>query len=586
MAIATSADELLPAESEMRAFRVLRWRIVRSIARQVMTEARFRAALIFALSALLWLGLFLLFVDGLRFLGSVNLSPDLYLQTVSAIISMFFAALLVMLFFSSGIILYSSLFRSRETLFLLTFPARVERVFVHKFHDAVLFSSWGFILLGSPVLAAYGVTAGAPWYYYALTLPFILAFIYVPAAWGAACCLLIMDRFPGSRRKLLAAGAAAAIVVAAWSIWSTFARTAHDFLTVGWFQEMLGRLQISQGKVLPSWWLTAGLLAAAEDLWAESVKFLFLLVANALFFRQIAVGIAEASLRRALSAMSSAPEAHRIVRSARRWQVLERLLAGLPLPVRLFLIKDLRIFCRDPLQWSQFLIFFGLLGLYFLNIRRFSYNMQYAAWVNMLSFLNLTVVGLLMSTFTTRFVYPMISVEGQRFWLLGLLPIRRDMILWSKFTFAALGTLPPSCLLVFLSDVMLDVDTMVLVGHQITCLLLCVGLAGIAVGLGARLPNLREESPSRIAAGFGGTLNLVVSTLYIVAIVVLTAVPAHCYLSGDFPMLLQFLSDRSTAQWWLRAMFFAGMLISVVLAAIATILPMAIGLRAFRRLDF
>jgi len=37
MATIASADELLPAESELRAFRLLRWRIVRSIIRQVMT---------------------------------------------------------------------------------------------------------------------------------------------------------------------------------------------------------------------------------------------------------------------------------------------------------------------------------------------------------------------------------------------------------------------------------------------------------------------------------------------------------------------------------------------------------------------
>ena len=40
----------------------------------------------------------------------------------------------------------------------------------------------------------------------------------------------------------------------------------------------------------------------------------------------------------------------------------------------------------------------------------------------MVSFLNLSVVGLLLSTFTTRFIFPMISLEGRRFWILGLLP--------------------------------------------------------------------------------------------------------------------------------------------------------------------
>ena len=47
------------------------------------------------------------------------------------------------------------------------------------------------------------------------------------------------------------------------------------------------------------------------------------------------------------------------------------------------------------------------------------------------------------------------------------------------------------------------------------------------------MPNLREESPSKIAAGFGGTLNLVVSTLFILVVVLLTALPSHFYLGYE-----------------------------------------------------
>ena len=159
------------------------------------------------------------------------------------------------------------------------------------------------------------------------------------------------------------------------------------------------------------------------------------------------------------------------------------------------IVKDLRLFRRDPLQWSQFLVFLGLLVLYFLNIRRFTYDVSSIAWVNMVSFLNLAVVGLLLSTFTTRFIYPMISLEGRRFWILGLLGVRRETILWSKFLFAVLGSAIPCSALVLMSDVMLGVSSLVVASHQLTCVVLCLGLAGIAVGLGAWLPNLREESP-------------------------------------------------------------------------------------------
>jgi len=76
----------------------------------------------------------------------------------------------------------------------------------------------------------------------------------------------------------------------------------------------------------------------------------------------------------------------------------------------------------------------------------------------MIGFLNLAVVGLILSTFTTRFIFPMISLEGRRLWILGLLPIRRDAILWSKFIFAAVGSLIPCMTLVLLSDLMLQIQ--------------------------------------------------------------------------------------------------------------------------------
>jgi ABC-2 type transport system permease protein len=239
--------------------------------------------------------------------------------------------------------------------------------------------------------------------------------------------------------------------------------------------------------------------------------------------------------------------------------------------MRLLVVKDLRLFRRDPVQWSQFLIFFGLLSMYFINVRRFGANdADYRAWVNMVSFLNLAVVGLILSTFTTRFIFPMISLEGRRFWILSLLPARRETILWGKFLFAAIGSLATCVVLVVLSDVMLGVAPLVLLIHVLSCLILCIGLSAIAVGLGALLPNLREDSPSKIAAGFGGTLNLVLSTLYIIAIVALTAVPCHFYI----------------ARLWDLKWLVGGVAVALVLGLSATLLPMRAGIRAFRDLEF
>ena len=119
------------------------------------------------------------------------------------------------------------------------------------------------------------------------------------------------------------------------------------------------------------------------------------------------------------------------------------------------------------------------------------------------------------------------------------------------------------------------------ISHQLTCVLLCLGLAGISVGLGARLPNLREQSPSRIAAGFGGTLYLVVSTLYILIIVLLTALPTHFLLAAEVAYGGQYLEGHQALQSYLRLWMIAGTIGSVLLGFLAAAVPMALGFRRF-----
>ena len=337
---------------------------------------------------------------------------------------------------------------------------------------------------------------------------------------------------------------------------------------------------------MPSWWLSTGLLAAADRTWSECVLFLTLMISNALFFRQLTLWTAERLYRPAYSGLFGKLRRRKRPRTVRLDRLLSRLMGWFPATVRLMTIKDFRLFRRDPLQWSQILIFVGFLILYFLYIPSFTYSTSAVSWVNMVSFLNLAVVGLLLSTFTTRFVFPMISLEGRRFWILGQLGVRRETLLWGKFLFAACGAIIPCAGLVLMSDLMLRVPILILFSHQLTCLLLCLGLAGIAVGLGAWLPNLREESPSRIAAGFGGTLTLVSSTLFILFVVLLTALPTHFFLAAQAAGSASDFVGRAHLQAWFLWWWIAGTAASIVLGAVATFLPLRVGFRAFREMEF
>ncbi len=199
-------NDFLSPQREARAFRRARNRILGTLLRQTFARSRFRVTLIVVLTSLLWGGMFWMFADGFSFLKSTITHPDNYAQAVGGVCGAFFFALMLMLILSAAIILYSSLFRSKEAAFLLTVPARTERIFLHKYQEAIVLSSWGFVLLGSPILMAYGVVAGAPWYYYAMLLPFTVSFVFIPVSFGAIICLWVVHRIPNSRSTLLAGG--------------------------------------------------------------------------------------------------------------------------------------------------------------------------------------------------------------------------------------------------------------------------------------------------------------------------------------------------------------------------------------------
>ena len=594
-ALPTHDCERLPSEErEGQIFWKLRWRVGQTHLKYLFSQARLRTTLLVGLSSLFWVGLFVLFYGGFEFVvDNVGAPGDQYhAQTVQFVFTLFFVSLQVMLVFSSGIILYGGLYDSQETAFLMTLPVRDSRLVFYRFQESLFFSSWGFFLLASPMMVAYGMVVAAPWYYFAYLPVMVVSFAYIPCAVGAILCLLLISRLPHMRRIVVGLVAAVVIGVAYFSIWRTLNISNADLLGAAWFKETFHRFEFTRGEWLPSTWLSNGLLEAARPLtmdpsdlpWLESGKYLIVLVSNALLLHVMVTWIGKRVFRKGYFGLSSRQA--RQSKPSMAW--VDKIAITLFKPFRketqLLILKDLRMFRRDPVQWSQFLIFFGLLLLYFANVDRFRQHqadLSVLTWVNVVSFLNLAVVGLILSTFTTRFIYPLISLEGRRFWILGRLPVDRDTILWSKFLFAACGSLLPCCGLVLLSDVMLEVSLMVVIVHQVICLLLCIGLSGMAVGLGAIMPNFSEQSPSKIAAGFGGTLNLVLSALYILLVVLMTALPCHFYLLSSTSEI----PPRMLQPGFLRLWLGLGVGGSLILAILVTVLPMRSGLKAFREIE-
>jgi ABC-2 type transport system permease protein len=560
----------------------LRWRQLRNTLAGLRRGSSLRVVTIVFVSVLVWGFVFGVSLEGLLFLRGRGL--PLGGAIVGTLFDLLFLTLTVGLIASDGIILYSSLFSSDETAFLLSTPAPADKVFAHKFQSALAFSSWGFLLLGSPVLIAYGLAFGVPLYFYLMLLFFFLGFVLLPGSLGALICFAIVNLVPRRRKQVLIAAGLAGLI--GFSIWFAGLRPENwtEALNRDFLQRLFDQFAFARGPLSPNHWMTRGLQSAAQGHAGRSFYYLALVWSNGLFFYLLTAWTAKRLYRKSFNRVVTGGTIRR--RYGGHWldAALSRLLGFLNPQTRLLIVKDFRTFRRDPTQWAQVLIFTCLMVFYFANMRQFYQEEFSRASQNVISPMNLAATALLMCAYTGRFIYPMLSLEGRKFWVLGLLPFKRERLLWGKFAFSATWALLIAEFLVLFSDAMLSMPELAIMLHALTVLVLALGLSGLSVGLGAWMPNFKETDPSKIAVGFGGTLNLVAGLLFLLLILVTMSLPLHLLLAFDqLPEEgRQFFEITTFTTWWLALGLPAG----IALGAAAVILPLRLGRRALRRMEF
>jgi ABC-2 type transport system permease protein len=515
--------------STLSALYRFRFRALANQATQQLDTNKLKFIIVSSSALVLWASIFVFFHNSLRFVHAFEEIGDVIRLYFLAL---FFFTLGVMLVISNIIINYSSLFHSPESDYLISLPVSASRIFFYKLTESVAFSSWAFLFLGSPLLISFGLDQRANWLYYGWAALFSAVFIALPALLGSILSLIIGRFLPRHKRAILLALLGLLAVAVAFFItqMADLRGTRFEF-TAGWMQKFMGRLSFAQNPLLPSFWVTRGLFSAAETAGARDTIFFFLLLLSQVLFLGLLVHwLASAFYFTGYSLVRSSRHDKKYKPVSLVDRAIHPALWFLDRPLRLIIIKDIKTLMRDPVQWTQFLIFFGLLAIYFINIKNIPYiNLQEHMWQYLVSSLNLIATTLTLATFTTRFIYPQISLEGKRFWIIGMMPLKREDIFYSKLVFALCGAILITLPLVFISSYQLEVPSFMLMHHLYVAFLICLGLSSIAVTLGVLYPNMREDNPSKIVSGFGGTLTLVLSLLYVLSIIVIGSLPSHLY---------------------------------------------------------
>lgn len=566
----------------MSQLRTLLWakgRMTRHTLASVRRESTLKVTFVSISTVFLLLGIFVLSrlgfrlfeIFGAELLGSGGLTlSDLIM---SRLLSVFALTLFVLLVFSNVLVAFQTLYRAREVSYLVQSPLPTSTFFLARFYECVTFSSWASAFLGAPVMLAYGLETGAPPVFYLALVAFYVPFVTIPAALGTMITMVLARYLTHLKRGPWVGGGLLGVAV----LFGVFRRRFQlpDLSSASDIQALIDTMGRTQNPFLPSQWAASGVLAAATGDVPTAIFQFLLLLSNALLLVWVATWVAERLFYTGWSAMLAGEETRGGGPRRSPLRFLDVLLRPLREPVRSLMIKDIRLFWRDPAQWAQFVLLFGILTVYAANMRQGTGAVgSEGTWRAFRVLLNMGASMLILASLTTRFIYPLISLEGPRFWILGLAPLSRRQIVWQKFWLSILSTSAFTVGLAVVSAWRLGLDPVAFGLSVGGVILATLTLSGLAVGLGAIYPNFEEDNPARVVSGMGGTLNFLLSMLYILlmlagqALVLMWGRFAEHFSADTFPWVL-----AGVGVWM------------VALSAVVGYLPMQLGIRNLERTE-
>ena len=230
---------------------------------------------------------FWLFYYALKFIAKF---PGLGAVLTERLVFVLFAFLFAMLLLSNVVIGYTNLFRNRETAFLLTMPVSMQTIFRWKFIESMVLASWAFLFLIAPLLVAFGLVREVPWHFYVVTILLIGLFIVLPSVIGAWLAILV-GRFLDRRNFQIAIVATALVLLAIGAFWWKSQAATNDVLdkrTLEALDQLLAKTHFTMFPFLPSFWLSSAVLQWAEGILRGATFFALVLLSNTLFFGGIA----------------------------------------------------------------------------------------------------------------------------------------------------------------------------------------------------------------------------------------------------------------------------------------------------------
>jgi ABC-2 type transport system permease protein len=147
-------------------------------------------------------------------------------------------------------------------------------------------------------------------------------------------------------------------------------------------------------------------------------------------------------------------------------------------------------------------------------------------------------------------------------------------LLWSKFWVGTIPLLGLALILVFATDVLLQVSDFMMLVSIFTITMMTFAIAGLALGFGALFPKFNTENAAQIPTSFGGLVLMMASVVLIGLVIVLEARPVYQYVGARFMK-----TETDPIAMWLG---FGG---ATLVCLLATFVPIRIAVQRMQELE-
>jgi len=530
---------------------------------------RIKAVLFGAVGLAFWVGIFAVFYRVLIYFQGVEGFGDILARKL---MSMVLLTLFALLIFSSIVTSLTKLYISRDLVLVHSMPVAKEKVFLARWIESTIDSSWMVIVYSLPVFLSYGIVYGAGFFFYATVGMTILPLCMIASGISALAVVLIAIVLPAGRLRTVFVFLGLAlflILIVAFRLMRPERLVNPDTFAslVLYFKS----LETPGSPFLPTTWVFDSIQAALTGVVGSA---LFDLALTWSFTVTLIFAMAWVSGRFYFSGYSNAQTTLERLFPARnhRGRGSALILGFLSGPVRAFAVKEVRTFFRDQTQWPQVFLIIALIVVYLYNFSVLPLAKSPIRTIylqNLFSFLNMGLAAFVLTAVAARFVYPAVSIEGDAFWIVKSSPIEIRKFLWIKFFVYYIPLLVLAETLIVLSNILLHVTPFMMWLSVTTIFFMVPGIVAMGVGFGAAYPDFKSENPAQSVTSFGGLLFMILCAGFIGIIIILEAGPVYSVFMAGIRG-----ASLTPLQWvWLTGSFS----LVVLLCILAVILPMRLG---------